>query len=1006
MTEPGTQADVERAAPFDAARMHSLLERLGLVPSPPSGHAYHGFISYSHEADTELAAALQKGLQRFAKPWYRARALRIFRDSASLSANPDLWDSIELALDSAEYYILLASPRAAASEWVGKEAARWCSTKSSSHLLIALTDGEIEWHDEAGEFDWARTTALPEQLRRAFKHEPRFIDLRWTRGRSLSLADPQFREAVADLAAPLHGKSKDELAGEEVMQQRRTIRIARAVAAGLLLLTVAAVVAAVLAVVARSQADHQRQLATSRALAAESLLSLGDDPQLGLLLAVQAAKVADTPEALDALRAALPDNHLLQSFQGASQRLASADWSPDGSLVATGLYTGGATVWNAASGRRVRQLPSTRGTPTTVQFDNTGTRVLVWGGGQAPRLWNVTGSSPPLSFRPTIETEVATLSADGKFVVAAAAAEIYVWDSHTGDLVQKFRGDLSTVFDVEITRDHALVATGSDYAAKVWSVRTGKLVQTLPGGKHVPIGSSTSDLAIDVARFSPDGTRLVTSAVEDVPGGGNAQSRIWNVKTGKPISRFLDGGNARWSAGGGYVVTTAGDGVTNIWNVNKDQLYQQLKSQTMAVGPAVFSPDTASGNLRYIATGSNLSNATVWNPITGLPTETLAGQSGSVTPVSFSVDAARILTYGSDGTARIWDSGVVLPEPSGAEVLQRQLANSVPNPEQTYLAADPVAPLIVPFATSATAPAIVKDARTGATVATLPGFGSSYFAFDEARTVMLVTAEPGVTPKPAAAQIRSVHGGGLIRTLSGPRSKAIGGALSSDGHLAAAVDNAGRIGVWEVSTGRPLHGFAGFRKGGGNTIAIKFSPDGKLVLAADPTGLTVVWDPLTGRVLNRIHGSVAGVASGAISPNDRYVVTVSNGSDDAHLYRVGEPGQVLELVGHSAGIFDATFNADGTLLATTSPISQNYDGDGTVRVWSTTDSHPLLTLPHGAGTRIEFSADDHSLVTNSAFPATTLSCVVCGGFDYLLRVARQRETRQLTPAERAQYLGQ
>jgi hypothetical protein len=34
---------------------------------------------------------LQKGLQRFAKPWYRTRALRIFRDDDSLSGNPDLW---------------------------------------------------------------------------------------------------------------------------------------------------------------------------------------------------------------------------------------------------------------------------------------------------------------------------------------------------------------------------------------------------------------------------------------------------------------------------------------------------------------------------------------------------------------------------------------------------------------------------------------------------------------------------------------------------------------------------------------------------------------------------------------------------------------------------------------------------------------------------------------------------------------------------------------------------
>ena len=68
-----------------AGRARLLMERLGLVPSPPAGHAFHGFISYSHAADGRIAAALQNGLQRFAKPWYRTRALHIFRDDTSLA---------------------------------------------------------------------------------------------------------------------------------------------------------------------------------------------------------------------------------------------------------------------------------------------------------------------------------------------------------------------------------------------------------------------------------------------------------------------------------------------------------------------------------------------------------------------------------------------------------------------------------------------------------------------------------------------------------------------------------------------------------------------------------------------------------------------------------------------------------------------------------------------------------------------------------------------------------
>ena len=78
--------------------------------SPPGGLVYDGFISYSHAADDLLAPRLQAGLQRFAKPWWKRRALRIFRDESSLSANPHLWASITHALDRSGWFVLLLSP--------------------------------------------------------------------------------------------------------------------------------------------------------------------------------------------------------------------------------------------------------------------------------------------------------------------------------------------------------------------------------------------------------------------------------------------------------------------------------------------------------------------------------------------------------------------------------------------------------------------------------------------------------------------------------------------------------------------------------------------------------------------------------------------------------------------------------------------------------------------------------------------------------------------------------
>src|SRR5512135_3319692 len=131
---------------------------------------YDAFISYSHAADGRFAPALRSGLQRFATPWrlFRlanpVRSLRIFQDTASLSANPELWPTIERALMASKWFVLLASPDAATSPWVGKEVDFWCRHKSPTRLLIVQTAGEITWDGAINNFDWTRTDAIPKVL--------------------------------------------------------------------------------------------------------------------------------------------------------------------------------------------------------------------------------------------------------------------------------------------------------------------------------------------------------------------------------------------------------------------------------------------------------------------------------------------------------------------------------------------------------------------------------------------------------------------------------------------------------------------------------------------------------------------------------------------------------------------------------------------------------------------------------------------------------------------------
>jgi len=77
----------------------------------------------------EFAPAVQSALHRVARPWYRLRSVWIFRDKTGLAATPSLWGTIEKALADSEYFLLMASPEAAASPWVQREVDWWLANR-------------------------------------------------------------------------------------------------------------------------------------------------------------------------------------------------------------------------------------------------------------------------------------------------------------------------------------------------------------------------------------------------------------------------------------------------------------------------------------------------------------------------------------------------------------------------------------------------------------------------------------------------------------------------------------------------------------------------------------------------------------------------------------------------------------------------------------------------------------------------------------------------------------
>jgi hypothetical protein len=209
------------------------------VDTPP--RRYTAFISYSHAADGKLAPALQTALERFAKPWYRRRAIRVFRDKTGLAVTPELWGSIRRALEASQYFILLASPTAAQSTWVQQEVEFWLQHRSVETLLLVVTDGIVAWNPPQADFDWSRTDALPRLLDKRFSGEPNYLDLRWARADTdLSVRRPRFLDAVASLSATLRNVPLDDLIREDVAHYRTTRRLLKGTVATLAVLIVAA----------------------------------------------------------------------------------------------------------------------------------------------------------------------------------------------------------------------------------------------------------------------------------------------------------------------------------------------------------------------------------------------------------------------------------------------------------------------------------------------------------------------------------------------------------------------------------------------------------------------------------------------------------------------------------------------------------------------------------------------------------------------------------------------
>jgi WD40 repeat protein len=678
---------------------------------------YDAFISYSHAADDALAPALQRGLQNLARPWNRRRALEIFRDDTGLAVSPGLWTSICAGLDESDYFVLLASPEAAASVWVNREIDHWIASHSVDNLLPVVTDGDWVW-DSTGDFDWSRSTAVPPALRGLFTEEPRHLDLHWARTENeLDLRSSRFRQAVAQLAAPMHSMTPQDLDSADVANHRQVVRLRRAVGVAMAILLILVSAAGVLAIrnaresnrqqaLALQNAENARvqaQLATALRLVAEAKTGGDRHKTVSLLLSVEASLRAPDQawgSLVDSLRTAPGLDRVFDLPTGIRQAVASAV-APTGDMLAAPNNAGDIQLWDLSTGHasgaplNADLFPKS---PSELMFGQTGllaarydctntalctrtaalnSQIEIWdpGRGRGQRLPGSDGFGS-LAF-----------SADGRELAAySSEGRVRVWDAGDGTILATTRSVRGDPSGVALDHDASRLALATTNPARIYSwpvdrshLEERRTIWLSSGQRPDGVAFGKGDLLVTLDKGglirmwnAKSGRRLRTPAATSGqtfvdfafgPDGTFATAdtdgslRIWNGGAGTQLGTSHSAGATRrgltLAFTSGGLVSVGAD--VRLWDVRHwDQSASPLYMQPGGVTSMAVSPTG------LLASGGSDGDIVLSTVGTDSPDRTLHARQGAVTALAMRSDGT-LVSGGSDGTVRLWNTATGRP---------------------------------------------------------------------------------------------------------------------------------------------------------------------------------------------------------------------------------------------------------------------------------------------------------------------------------------------------------
>jgi WD40 repeat protein len=910
---------------------------------------YIAFLSYSHAEDTRLAGAIQLALHRFARPWYKPYALRVFRDKTSLSANPALWKSIAGALADSEFLLLLASPLSKASPWVTREIEAFLATRSADKILVVLTRGEIVWDSAAADFDWTRTTALPDCLRGRFPEQPLYVDVTWARDEEqLTLRHARFRDAILDLAAPLHGRPKDELDSEDLRQHRKTRRLAWSASTLLAVLAVSLGVAAVYATLQRNEAlrqsqiadeqravaeeqravaeeqrrvaetrrqeaerqrqraEDERQIALSRQLAAQALGQMSSRLDLGLLQSVQAFAIRDTREARSALLATLFYSPQLGRFLwNEPGTLKTAALSGDGRVLLTVSEESDVLRLQSVSPEGLRPLGSLAGgrDATAVALSRDARLIAMASGGSVVVRDGRT--------RATVKTITAGLeqggapsvlafSPDGRMLAAyESGAGVLLWDVEQRAPRMPSLRPKRWETALAISPDNRVLALGgNDGTIALWDTTSGRAIGS-------PLQGHSSK--IFGLLFSPDG-RVLASGSED------RTIRLWDPATGRALGPPLRGhepwalGHETWglsvafSPDGRLLASAGKDGNVRLWNVTSHEPEgPAMRGHPTGVVAVAFSRDGRS----LVSVGQDGTVAQWATDPASAVGATFEGLGDGAVDLSFSADGSRLAAASLDRFVRVWDINTRRPLRAPFAGFQHSLVGVAFTPAGDALLSVTGRQLIEWNLSSArqSALTLAGDGDPISRMAFSPD-GSLVAASNGSNLLLLDRATRRISRLPVATASASHQ----VMSL----------AFSADGQTLTSGGFDGTIAVWSTHTRRLMRpAISGHREA---VQALAFSRDGKTIASAgvgtadfDPN--VRLWETATGQqLLPALAGHDGPVRALAFSPDGQTLATAD--LDRVVLWhvesrqRLGQP-----LGGHRGPILALAFSPDGQWLA-------------------------------------------------------------------------------------------